>query len=111
MNTWWWLLQRISGALLLGLMTVHLVLTHFVNPADAVRFATVNARLSTAPMILVDYSLLFLALFHGLYGLFVVLKDLLPRSVQPKVIAAVLTLIGVGLGFMGAHTLAVFTRS
>lgn len=97
--------------LLLGLLLVHLVLTHFVSPAEAVRFATVSDRLATSPMMMVDHSLLFLGLFHGLYGLFIVLKDLLPQWITPKALAALLTLIGACLGVLGAYTLAVFAKA
>ena len=111
MSIWWWLLQRVSGVLLLGLLAVHLVLTHFVIPTEAVHFATVTRRLGMSPMMLVDHSLLFLGLSHGLYGLFIVLKDLLPKWVEPKAVAIALTVIGVGLGVLGAYTLSVFARA
>ena len=111
MTVWWWLLQRVSGVLLLVLLSVHLVLTHFVSPGEAVHFAAVQSRLAVSPMILVDYSLLFLGLFHGLYGLFVVLKDVLPKWVEPKAIAIGLAVIGVGLGILGAYTLFVFVKA
>ena len=111
MTVWWWLLQRVSGVLLLGLLGVHLVLTHFVTPGEAVYFAAVQSRLAVSPMMLVDYSLLFLGLFHGLYGLFIVLKDVLPKWVELKAVAICLAVIGVGLGILGAYTLALFVKA
>ncbi len=109
MDKWWWLAQRVSGVLLLGLLAVHLVVTHFVSPTEAVHFSTVNHRLGTSPIMLVDYSLLFTALLHGLYGLFVVLKDLLPKPIV-NAAATLLTVLGIGLGMAGAYTLAVLAR-
>jgi succinate dehydrogenase hydrophobic anchor subunit len=111
LSGWWWLLQRVSGVLLLGLLAVHLVLTHFVNPAEAVQFASVRSRLGISPMMLVDHSLLFLGLFHGLYGLFVVLQDLLPKQMAQRAVAWALTVLGVSLGILGAYTLAVFGQA
>jgi len=111
LTVWWWLLQRASGVLLLVLLSVHLVLTHFATPGEAVHFAAVQSRLAVSPMMLVDYSLLFLGLFHGLYGLFIVLKDLLPTWIEPKAVAVCLAVIGVGLGILGAYTLSLFATA
>lgn len=107
MQFWWWLLQRVSGLLLLVLLGTHLVLTHFIAPAEAVQFAAVQGRFSMTLVPILDYSLLFVALLHGLYGMFVVIGDLLP-AIQPKVLAFCLIVIGVGLGIVGAYTLSVF---
>jgi succinate dehydrogenase hydrophobic anchor subunit len=90
---------------------VHLVLTHFISPAQVISFATVQGRLGSLSIAAVDYSLLFLGLLHGLYGLHIVLNDVLPGWVRPKAIAICLTVIGVGLGTLGAYTLSIFLRA
>lgn len=108
MQFWWWLLQRVSGLLLLVLLGAHLILTHFISPAQAVQFGTVQGRLAVPLILALDYSLLFVALIHGLYGVFVVVRDWFPQAVSSKALASVLVVIGIGLGILGAYTLSVF---
>ncbi len=108
MQFWWWLLQRVSGLLLLVLLGVHLVLTHFITPAEAIRFATVQGRMAIPVVAVVDYCLLFVALIHGLYGLFVVIRDWVPEAISPKALASGLLVVGAALAILGAYTLSIF---
>ena len=108
MAFWWWLLQRVSGLLLLVLLGAHLILTHFITPAEAIRFASVQGRMAIPVVVVLDYGMLFVALFHGLYGLFVVIRDWLPEAISPKALASGLVVVGVGLAILGAYTLSVF---
>lgn len=108
MRFWFWLLQRLSGLLLLVLLPVHIILTHFVTPDRAIQFATVKARLSVSLLMGLDYALLFVGLFHALYGLFVVLQDICPVAIPPKPLGVALSLVGAVLGVSGAYVLGAF---
>ncbi len=108
MRFWFWLLQRLSGLLLLVLLPVHIVLTHFITPDQAIQFATVKARLSMSLIMGLDYALLFAGLFHALYGLFIVLQDISPVAIPPKPLGVALSLLGTGLGISGVYILGAF---
>jgi succinate dehydrogenase / fumarate reductase membrane anchor subunit len=107
MPFWGWFLQRITGACLLFLLAAHMYLTHFVTPQDPITLHSVQARMHVSTLLTINYLLLFLALFHGLYGLRIVLMDLAPKTLNAKVVGVVLTIVGICFGVFGAYTLRV----
>ena len=88
MPVWLWLLQRVSGLLILGLVIAHMVVNHFVDPAAAIDVAYVQANVRKVIFLLVDSSLLLLGLFHGLTGLRNVLYDFFAGTRARRLIAA-----------------------
>jgi len=88
MPTWLWLLQRVSGLLILGLLMTHMVVNHFVDTSTVIDVGFVEANLRKITLLLVDSSLLVLALFHGLTGLRNVLYDFFAGARARKSITA-----------------------
>ena len=87
MPTWLWLLQRVSGLLILGLVFAHMVVNHFVDTATVINVGFVEANLRKATLLSVDSALLLLALFHGLTGLRNVLYDFFTGARSRRLIA------------------------
>ena len=69
-----WLFQRVSGVYLAAVLFAHVWLLHYLLRED-LTFAAVADRVATPLWKTIDISFLVVALFHGLYGLWVVLED------------------------------------
>lgn len=65
-----WLLQRVTAVFLIGVLSFHFFLLHFVHHADEVSFLATSARMEQ----LSYYSLMILflvtATFHGVNGVY-----------------------------------------
>ena len=83
-----WVLQRVTGALLVILLAMHFWVEHFM--AGPVRegklsFEVIQARIANPWMQAVDLSFLFIALYHGLNGLRNIILDfsiITPRAAR-----------------------------
>jgi len=69
-----WLFQRVTGLYLAFVLFAHVWLLHYLLRED-LNFAAVSDRIATPLWKTIDISFLVVALFHGLYGLWVVLED------------------------------------
>jgi len=69
-----WLFQRVTGVYLAVVLFAHVWQLHYLLRED-LAFAAVADRLATPLWKTIDISFLVVALFHGLYGLWVVLED------------------------------------
>ncbi|MBD3179119.1 MAG: succinate dehydrogenase, hydrophobic membrane anchor protein [Candidatus Latescibacteria bacterium] len=69
-----WLFQRISGVYLAIVLFVHVILLHVMIDGD-VNWGAVAERASSPMWKMINISFLVVALFHGLYGLWIVLDD------------------------------------
>ena len=107
MPTWLWLLQRLSGLLILGLVFAHMVVNHFADPATTVSVGYVVANLRKATLLSVDSALLLLGLFHGLTGLRNVLYDFFAGARARRLIAAGCLAVGVVFFAFGVVVLIV----
>lgn len=72
---WLWFLQRLSAALIVLILSLHLYQIHYAELGKPILFAGVVLRLKNILLLAVDSSLLLLGLFHGLNGLRAVLLD------------------------------------
>lgn len=111
-NFWPWIIQRITGVVLVVLLTIHIVINHFgniskvgksvngVNHADLIVFSDVAYRLTMAFWWVIDIALLAFVLFHGFNGIRNIAIDMGLTARAERAVTAVLTLVGlVGLGF------------
>ncbi len=101
------MLLRVTGLLLGVLLMTHVYLAYFAVPGGQITFATVQGRMHSA-ILYVDLLLLYVALFHGLYGAKVVLADLVPAW-KESYVTAFLALCGLGLSIYGTKSLFAFT--
>ncbi len=71
---WAWLFQRITAALLIVCLAIHLILTHILNIGD-LTYDTVGKRVAHGSVTALDLILLAAAIYHALNGLRMVLMD------------------------------------
>ena len=113
---WLWFFQRISGLLLLFLVLAHGSITHFLQIGDVqagiqdepVVYEIVKQRLAQGFFVFFDFSLLSLALYHGLNGIRNILLEWRPTARRQRLVTTSLWIVGlVSFGF-GAMALLVF---
>ncbi|HEX8940776.1 MAG TPA: hypothetical protein VF763_11515 [Candidatus Limnocylindrales bacterium] len=73
--TWGWIWQAVSGALVLGLVTLHMIANHFVVKQGLRDFQDVVAYLSNPVILVLEVLFLFVVSWHGLLGLRAVIFD------------------------------------
>ena len=69
-----WLFQRVTGVYLAVVLFAHVWLLHYLLDEE-LGFAAIADRVATPLWKTIDISFLVVALFHGLYGLWIVLDD------------------------------------
>ncbi|MEE8443562.1 MAG: hypothetical protein V3S37_07415 [Dehalococcoidia bacterium] len=112
---WPWFFQRATGLLLIFLLAIHIWVSHFAGleevisgqQEELVLFNLVKERLRTTLIIVVDFSLLALVLYHGLNGIRSILLDLGLDGRKKRVANLVLAVVGVGAFLYGGNTLLV----
>ncbi len=107
---WGWLLQRVSAVLLILVLGIHLWILHFAGEHAALTMAGVSIRLKSLSYMLVDYTLLGVALYHGLYGLRSVLLDYVSGERATRLVTAIVWVVGVVAFIYGAYALIPFIK-
>jgi len=106
-GSWWWLLQRLSGAILLVLIMAHFVVMHYMGFEKRL-YADVLARLSHPLWKTFDLIFLSLGLSHGGYGLWGIVGDYC-RSDSARIIALIaIVTAGLVLFSLGLVTVLTF---
>ena len=103
MKFWGWFFQRITGLMLVLLLAAHVYLAYFAAPGAVVTHSLVQERIRSS-VLLVDLLLLYIGLFHGLYGLWKVVTDIAPRY-KGTAMAAAFVATGAALSVLGTSTL------
>jgi len=70
-----WFFMRISGALIIVFVAIHLAFVHFVFGVDKIDFAMVARRWATPTWRTFDFVLLTVALLHGTNGARILVDD------------------------------------
>ncbi len=91
---WSWVLQAITGAAVLVLVSVHMIANHFVVPDGLRDFAQVVAYLSNPAIVVLEVAFLVTVTWHALLGVRAVLFDFgfTPRT--ERWITRALTVVG-----------------
>jgi succinate dehydrogenase hydrophobic anchor subunit len=113
---WPWFLQRVTGAGLIVLLLIHVIVNHYFNISEAqkhilpglVVFSDVADRFKTAGYWVIDVFLLSFVLYHGLNGIRNIALDYGARGAIERVVTAVLLAIGVAAFIFGIFALAAF---
>ncbi len=100
--SWGWVLQRVSAVLLVVFVGGHLWVEHYMNTSTA----EVTRRLSHWVFAGLDIGLLVSVVFHGLNGLYSILREALHGS--PRWLAGVLWGLGIFTVFWGTDILWAF---
>ena len=93
---WLWLSKFITGALIVILIGVHLVVNHFTAEGGLQSYEDVIAYFSNPGIVLMEIVFLIVVVAHALVGLRSVILDLNPARGLMAVIDWVLGLLGVG---------------
>ena len=107
-EAWSWLFMRLSGLALVFLALLHFAITHILNDVVATDHDFVSRRWERPGWRIFDWSLLALALLHGLNGMRWIVDDYVRR---PRLRAGVMGLLyGVtgALFVLGTFTIVTF---
>ena len=104
--TWTWLAQVVSGALLLVLVTVHMIANHFIVQGGLRTYAQVAAYVGNPLILAIEVAFLVLVTWHAMLGLHAVLLDLGLRGRPARIAARLLTGLGIATVTYGLWLLA-----
>ncbi|MFW9928022.1 MAG: hypothetical protein ACFFD1_01370 [Candidatus Thorarchaeota archaeon] len=109
-----WSLQRFTGALLLLLIGIHMLVVHFIplGLSAAEQFGVASyqatyARLSGGWFFAIDWVLLVLAIYHGLNGVRTVVLDFSPKRSLNIIFTVLFIVVGIGAIIYGTWILYV----
>ncbi len=108
---WPWLLQRITGALLLIFVGLHFFITHFAAEGN-IDFKVVTDRfMGTSFWFHWDWILLALALFHGVNGIRAIILDFGVKHTTARFLFWLMMVICVVTFIYGYWALSPFTSA
>ena len=107
-ETWQWYFMRISGLVLVFLALGHFTMTHIINDVKETDLEFVQKRWDNPLWRAYDFALLFLALFHGLNGLRVIIDDYVRDPRKRAVTKAVIYTVTFALFGWGTLTIVTF---
>jgi succinate dehydrogenase / fumarate reductase membrane anchor subunit len=70
-----WFIQRVTGAVLVAMVLFHFALMHFIQSSHEITYAWVAERFSDPLWKVFDETFLILALWHGFFGIKMVVDD------------------------------------
>ena len=107
-ETWSWFFMRLSGLALVFLALLHFAITHIVNDVVDTDYDFVANRWDNPLWRLFDWSLLALALLHGLNGMRWITEDYLRRPRTRAAVQGVLYAVSAALFVWGTFTILAF---
>ena len=100
MNAFLWLLQRISGLILIGLVGVHV----------GVQYGFLGSPFRRPVLIGIDWVMLALVLYHGVTGLRTIAYDYVSHPPAQRLVSRILWIAGLALFVYGSWGLSVVSR-
>jgi succinate dehydrogenase / fumarate reductase, membrane anchor subunit len=107
-ETWSWYFMRISGLILLFLALLHFAITHIINDVVETDAEFVAERWDNPVWRIFDWTLLALALGHGLNGLRWIIDDYVRSPAKRATVKAVLYTISFVLFAYGTLVIVTF---
>ena len=105
MHTWTWLLQRISAAVIVIALGLHIAYLHFITAGDPLTYAHILNRFKMPVLITFDLLLLIFGLYHALYGVYSVFLDFDAGKKEKVMVLGLLIVMGLGLSAFGIFSL------
>lgn len=102
-----WFFQRVTGVYLAVVLFAHVWVLHYLLNED-VTFAGIAARVATPLWKTIDISFLVVALFHGLYGLWIVLDDYIHWGWARLIIYGAISMVAIIAVVLGVLTILPF---
>ncbi len=100
-----WLWHRISGALLVVLVGIHVWIMHVQSPGVPPEYADVARRLRTLFFVVTDFGILLLAIYHGLNGIRNIMFDHIRSRRKRRIVTNALCWTGILFIALGASAL------
>ena len=94
-SSWSWILQALTGALLIVLLGMHIVVQHFVVEGGLRDYQQVVAYLSNPFVFLLEVAFLITVTWHALLGVRAIILDLGLTPATEHKLSTTLTVIGV----------------
>ena len=107
-EAWSWLFMRLSGLALVFLALLHFAITHILNDVVATDHDFVSRRWERPGWRIFDWSLLALALLHGLNGMRWIVDDYVRRPALRRGVMGVLYGVTGALFVVGTFTIVTF---
>jgi succinate dehydrogenase / fumarate reductase membrane anchor subunit len=104
-NVLTWFFQRVSGVALILLIAIHMWTLHYNHPDVPPNYSNLVMRLQTIGYIVLDFSLLALALFHGLNGVRNIVLDYTSNDKVIKRWGTGLIIVGIVFSLWGGAAL------
>jgi succinate dehydrogenase / fumarate reductase, membrane anchor subunit len=102
-----WYMQRITGILLVVVLIGHYILMH-ATPEAGHTYKAVMERLHQPVWKIIDMTFVTLGLWHGLNGLWNVIRDYELRPWLATTIYTILVLVALAFWFLGLNTILAF---
>jgi len=102
-----WLFQRVTGVYLAFVLFAHVWLLHYLLKEE-LSFTAIADRVATPLWKTIDVSFLVVALFHGLYGLWIVLEDYIHWGWARIVIYSAISIVALIAVVLGILTILPF---
>lgn len=104
-----WFYQRLSGLVLVFLLLTHWGIEHLgPKTADGIEYLDVATRLASPFWKTFNLLFLVLAIFHGMNGLLMIIRDYIKVPWQKGTLYSVVVLLGVIFLILGALTVISF---
>jgi succinate dehydrogenase cytochrome b556 subunit len=96
-GSWSWILQALTGALLVMLLGMHIVVQHFVVEGGLRDYQQVVAYLSKPSVFLLEVAFLIVVTWHALLGVRAIILDLGLQPAAERKLSTTLTIVGVAV--------------
>ncbi len=94
-SSWSWILQAFTGALLVVLLGLHMVVQHFVVKGGLRNYQQVVQYISNPFVFLLEIAFLIVVTWHALLGVRAVILDLGLKPAAERKVTAILSILGV----------------
>lgn len=106
-----WYFMRLSGAVLLLVAVMHLLIMHVWYGVDAINYSFIVGRWASPWIQLYDMALLLFALLHGVNGTRWVIDDYVHSRGWNVALKSLLTVLAIIFFIMGAQVILTFDPS
>jgi len=103
-----WFFQRVTGIYLAVVLFLHVIILH-VALKEELSFAAIAERVATPLWKTIDISFLLVALFHGLFGTWIVLDDYIHKGWARILLFGLISIVALISVTLGILTLIPFT--
>jgi len=104
-----WLLQRVTGIMLVLLLILHTVIAHYTVPSGGLTYQWVASRMAYPLWKLFYLFFLLLCAYHGLNGLWMIVQDYVRRDCLRIGIFGALVILALLMLSLGALTIIPFS--